>query len=109
MTINRVLHRRGQPAIRLFSIKKSTGPIARFSAPPCTAKLTACGEQFGKIGSWLHFCLEQNGLFGGSRNPDMFPPRIDAHRDLLLVPTTTLEHFPAKGNHFPHLHFSPFP
>src|SRR6266851_378954 len=108
MTINRVLHSRGQPAIRLFSIKKSTGPIARFSAPPCTAKLTACGEQFGKIGSWLHFCLEQNGLFGGSRNPDMFPPRIDANRDLLLVATTAVEQLQGKGNHLHHFGFSRF-
>ncbi len=32
MSINRVLHRRGKPAIGLFSMKKSTGPIALLPA-----------------------------------------------------------------------------
>lgn len=106
--IDPVLNRRGKPAIRLSAVQKPASPIAGCATSSGTTELTTASCQLLNIRSLLDFCLEQDGLFCCSRNPDMSGSCIDAKGHLLFVTGTSIAQLQCEWYHFDHFGLARF-
>src|SRR5258708_5325967 len=66
-----VLHRGRKPARSLLSIEETALSIARLSAAPGMAELTAVRKPFPDVSSRLRLCFKEHPLLRRGRNADM--------------------------------------